>query len=299
MVRTDGSTEPAPAGSRPPARFPVLGVLVDALDLRTAADRLEQWIASGRRGYVCHANVHGVMEAHRDPAVRAAYAGSGLTAPDGMPLVWLGRRAGHAGVGRVYGPDLMLELCERAARSGASCYYLGGAPGVAESLAAAMEARFPGLRTAGTLAPPFGIDPYRVDEELVRRVNASKPDILWVGLGCPRQELWMATHRGSLQASVLVGVGAAFDFHTGRKRQAPRALQRAGLEWLFRLAAEPGRLWYRYLVYNPWFVGLLVAERLGLRRAQVVEERLPSASQASTTAAAAQTPSDRDQPGGR
>jgi N-acetylglucosaminyldiphosphoundecaprenol N-acetyl-beta-D-mannosaminyltransferase len=194
----------------------------------------------------------------------------------------------------------MLELCARAARSGASCFYLGGAPGVAEELAAAMEARFPGLRTAGSLAPPFGVDPHHLDEELVRRVNAAKPDIVWVGLGCPRQELWMATHRGSLEASALIGVGAAFDFHTGRKRQAPRFVMRLGLEWLFRLLAEPGRLWYRYLVYNTWFVALLVAERLGLRRAHAARaERPPSTSQASTTAARAQAHSDRDQPGGR
>jgi N-acetylglucosaminyldiphosphoundecaprenol N-acetyl-beta-D-mannosaminyltransferase len=298
------STSPASADPAAAVRFDVLGVRVAALDLRATADRIEEWIATGRRSYVCHANVHGVMEAQRDPQVRAAYNRARLTVADGMPLVWLGRRAGHAGTGRVYGPDLMLELCARAARSGASCFDLGGAPGVAEALASALEARFPGLRTAGTYAPPFGLDARRVDADAVRRVNAAKPDILWVGLGCPRQELWMATHRGPLEASALIGVGAAFDFHTGRKRQAPRFMMRLGLEWLFRLLVEPGRLWYRYLVYNPWFVLRVAAERLGLRRAQpadaaVASERAENASQATASAAPASASSDAEKPGGR
>jgi N-acetylglucosaminyldiphosphoundecaprenol N-acetyl-beta-D-mannosaminyltransferase len=234
----------APPRPNPGARFPVLDVQVDALDLSATADRIEEWIASGRRSYVCHANVHAVMEAHRAPHVRAVYAGAGLNVADGMPLVWLGRQAGHAAVGRVYGPDLMLELSARAARRGYSAFYLGGAPGVAEALAA-------------------------------------------------------ATHRGSLEASALIGVGAAFDFHTRRKRQAPRVMQRMGLEWLFRLAVEPARLWHRYLVYNPWFVALVAAERLGLRGQAVDPARPASPSQASTTAAAPQAHNDRDQPGGR
>ena len=148
------------------SRFRVLDVQVDALDLGSTADRIEEWIASGRRGYVCHANVHGVMEAHRAAAVRAAYARAGLTVPDGMPLVWLGRQAGHSGVGRVYGPDLMLELSERAARRAYSICYVGGAPGVAEALAEALARRFPGLRIAGAIAPPAGVDPYRVEAAL-------------------------------------------------------------------------------------------------------------------------------------
>jgi N-acetylglucosaminyldiphosphoundecaprenol N-acetyl-beta-D-mannosaminyltransferase len=254
------------AVSMRPARFSVLGTMVDALDLRSAADAVESWVASDHRSYVCHANVHGVMEARGDPRVAAAYAGAGLTVPDGMPLVWLGRRAGHRGVARVYGPDLMLELCERAARRGGSCFYLGGAPGVAESLAAVLETRFPGLRTAGTWSPPFGLDPLRVDAEAVARVNAARPEIVWVGLGCPRQELWMATHRPHLDTAALMGVGAAFDFLTGRVRQAPRWMQRSGLEWLFRLIQEPRRLWRRYVLLNAQFVVHLALQLTGLRR---------------------------------
>jgi N-acetylglucosaminyldiphosphoundecaprenol N-acetyl-beta-D-mannosaminyltransferase len=248
------------------ARFPVLGTMVDALDLRSAADAVEGWLATGHRSYVCHANVHGVMEAHRDPEVAAAYAGAGLTVPDGMPLVWLGRRAGHPEVSRVYGPDFMLELCERTARRGGACFYLGGRPGVAESLAAALEARFPGLRTAGTWTPPFGLDPLRVDGEAVARVNAARPELVWIGLGCPRQELWMATHRPHLDAAALIGVGAAFDFHTGRVRQAPRWMQRSGLEWLFRLVQEPRRLWRRYVLLNAKFLVHLSLQLTGLLR---------------------------------
>ena len=274
------------------------------MDLTTAADRIEGWIAGGTRSYVCHANVHGVMEAQRDPQVRAVYNRAGLTVADGMPLVWLGRQAGHAGTGRVYGPDLMLELCARAARSGASCFYCGGAPGVADELAAAMQARFPGLRTAGTYSPAFELDARRVDADAVRAINAARPDIVWVGLGCPRQELWMATHRGALTAGALIGVGAAFDFHTGRKRQAPRFMMRMGLEWLFRLLVEPARLWHRYLVYNPWFVLSLAADRMGLRRAQP-DVDVPgldapdSASHATTSDATASANTDGIQPGGR
>lgn len=246
-------------------RFQVLGTAVDAVDLAAAAVQVEEWLATGRRGYVCHANVHGVMEAHADPLVAAAYAEAGLTVPDGMPLVWLGRRAGHPDVGRVYGPDFMLELCARAAVRGYSCFYLGGGPGVAPALARALEERFPGLRTAGVWTPPFGIDAGRVDEEAVERINAAGPDIVWIGLGCPRQERWMATHRARLQAGALVGVGAAFDFHTGRVRQAPRWMQRSGLEWLFRLVQEPRRLWRRYVVTNALFVMHLTLQLTRLR----------------------------------
>lgn len=279
----------------------MLDLQIDALDLCASADCLEGWLARRERAYVCHVNVHGVMEAHRDPRVRDAYARAGLAVADGMPLVWLGRRAGHAQTGRVYGPDLMLELCARAARAGYASYYLGGTPGVAEELAAMMERRFPGLRTAGTCAPPFLPAGAAADLELARRIDDANPDIVWVGLGCPKQELWMAVHRPHLRAPLLVGVGAAFDFHTGRVRQAPPWMQRAGLEWLFRLLAEPRRLWKRYLVYNTWFVALLVAERLGLRPVQAEGDggRTDRASQASTTDAAEKIHNDTGHPGGR
>jgi N-acetylglucosaminyldiphosphoundecaprenol N-acetyl-beta-D-mannosaminyltransferase len=227
----------------------------------TAVEVIEGWIERGQRRYVCVANVHSVMEAYRDPHLRRVMNQSGLTTPDGMPLVWLLEHAGHRPVSRVYGPDLLLELCGRSPATGHRHFFLGGAEGVADTMADRLSARFPGLHVAGTLSPPFRPLTAEEDETLVRTVNEAAPDIVWVGLGAPKQEHWMAAHHDRLSASALIGVGAAFDFHAGAVRQAPPALQRTGLEWAYRLAKEPRRLWHRYLVYNPWFV-ILVARRL-------------------------------------
>jgi N-acetylglucosaminyldiphosphoundecaprenol N-acetyl-beta-D-mannosaminyltransferase len=237
-----------------PAAFPVLTVHVHALDEARALDIIQGWIRSSAHEYVCALTVHGVMEAHRQAAVSAAYAGAGLVVPDGMPLVWAGHLSGHPEVGRVYGPDLTLALCAAAAREGWSCYFYGGAEGVADAMALEMCRRFAGLKVAGTHMPSFGRRSPEDDAEDVRRINESGASIVFVGLGCPKQERWMADHRGRLSAAVLLGVGAAFDFHTGRVRQAPRWMMRMGLEWAFRLFQEPRRLWYRYLVYNPVFI---------------------------------------------
>lgn len=256
----------AGAGDVTDPRYPVLGVRVHAVDPEQALERIEQWIATREPRYVCHANVHGVIEAWRDPVLRRVYNRAGLTVADGMPLVWLGRWHGHRTVRRVYGPDLMLALAARAATAGYRCYLYGGAPGVGDELAAVLRRRFPGLQVVGTDAPPFRALTVEEDEAAVRRINAARPDIVWVGLGCPRQEHWMAAHRDRLDAPVLIGVGAAFDFHVGRVPQAPRWLMRLGLEWLFRLLQEPRRLWRRYLLYNPLFAALLVLELSGLGR---------------------------------
>lgn len=252
---------PAPSG-----RFPVVGTWVDSTDPPRAVETIGRWIATGRREYVCVANVHSVMEARRDPALQAVYLAAGLTVPDGMPLVWTGRALGHADVRRVYGPDLMLALCAAAAERGWSCYFYGGQPGVAARVSDVLGSRFPGLRVAGASAPPFrALDPPEEAAER-RRINEAGPAIVFVGLGCPKQERWMATQRPHLDAPVLIGVGAAFDFHAGTVRQAPRWMMRSGLEWLFRLSQEPRRLWYRYLVYNPLFVFHVTRQMLGRRR---------------------------------
>jgi len=250
----------------PRERYGVLGVWVDAVDQRRAQDVIEDWIARAEPGYVCVSNVHSVMEARRDESLRAVLNAAGLAVPDGMPLVWVARLRGCRDVRRVYGPDLTLQLCERAARRGYRCFFYGGGPGVAERLAEALSRRFPGLRVVGAEAPPFRPLTTEEDEEAVRRINAASPDVVFVGLGCPKQERWMAEHRARLRAPVLLGVGAAFDFHTGRVPQAPRWMMGSGLEWLFRLWQEPRRLWRRYLVYNPLFVFHLTLELLGLRR---------------------------------
>ena len=247
-------------------RYNVIGVDVDATHPSAALAEIESWIRERRRGFVCFATAHGVTEAQSVPELAAAYAASDLTGPDGMPLVWLGRAHGHPDVARVYGPTITLQLCERAAREGWSGYFYGGAEGVAERLAAAMAGRFPGLRIAGWESPPFR--PLTAEEETaaVARINDASPDLVFVGLGCPRQEMWMHRLRARLGAPVLLGVGAAFDFHTGRVKQAPAWMQSAGLEWFFRLTQEPRRLWKRYLVTNSVFVTHVLLQALRLRR---------------------------------
>lgn len=233
---------------------------VDAVDPARTLAAVEACIATGRRAYVCFANVHAVMEARADAEACRAYERSDLTVADGMPLVWLGRVRGFAEIARVYGPDFTLLACERAAAAGWSVFFYGAAPGVADRMAERLRGRFPALRVAGTLSPPFG--DLRPDEDaaLVAAVNGARPDLVFVGLGCPRQEKWMASHRAAIEAPVLLGVGAAFDFHAGEVRQAPRWMMRGGLEWLYRLSREPRRLWRRYLLLNPLFVFHLAKE---------------------------------------
>jgi N-acetylglucosaminyldiphosphoundecaprenol N-acetyl-beta-D-mannosaminyltransferase len=232
----------------------VLGVRVSALDRPRACAEIRRWIETGAREYVCVTGVHGVMESQRDPELRAIHNASGLTVPDGMPLVWMSRRAGVADVARVYGPDLMLDVLSEAADRGWSSFFYGGKEGVPELLAQKLTERFPGLEVAGTYSPPFRALTADEDADVVRRINEAAPDLVWVGLSTPKQERWMASHRAALQAPALLGVGAAFDFHAGLLRQAPERLQRAGLEWAFRLAVEPRRLWRRYLSNNPRFL---------------------------------------------
>ena len=234
-------------------RFDVLGVQVSAIDIPAATDEIGRWIDQRDPHYVCVTGVHGVMESQSDAELLAIHNRSGLTTPDGMPMVWAGKWAGLP-VERVYGPDLMLALCERAVES----YFYGGAEGVPELLAQRLTARFPGLRVAGTYSPPFRPLSPAEDIEIVERINAAAPDLVYVGLSTPKQERWMAAHVGLLNAPALLGVGAAFDIHAGTLRQAPRWMQRSGTEWTFRLGVEPRRLWRRYLTNNPRFALRLI-----------------------------------------
>lgn len=254
-------------------RVNVLGVGVSAVDMASAVDTIAGWIARREQHYVCVTPVNPVVEAQRDERLKRVLNASGLTVPDGMPLVWLCRWAGYRHVERVYGPDLMLQVCARAAREGYSAFLYGARPGVAEELAGVLCSRFPGLRIAGTFTPQGYPLPPAEDEQVVARINAAAPDIVWVGLGNPRQDFWVAEHAGRVEAPALIGVGAAFDFHTGRVKQAPRWMQRAGLEWLFRLSQEPRRLWRRYLIGNPLFVLHLLLMWTGLRRYPLPDER--------------------------
>jgi N-acetylglucosaminyldiphosphoundecaprenol N-acetyl-beta-D-mannosaminyltransferase len=247
-------TEPAPGGGPELPRIDVLGVKIHAIDMDVAVSEIERWIFAREAHYVCVTNVYGVMESQRDAELRSIHNRSGLTTPDGMPMVWAGHWAGAPQMARVYGPDLMLAMLERSVERGWRNYFYGGKEGVPELLAARLTARFPGLITVGTYSPPFRPMTDSEDAALVDRIRAAAPDIIWVGLGTPKQERWMAAHVDRLGVPALLGVGAAFDFHAGLLRQAPPWMRSRGLEWLYRLYREPRRLAYRYLYHNPRFV---------------------------------------------
>lgn len=240
----------------------LLGMRVDGTSYADAADRVISWARAGESRYVCVANVHMVMEAHDDPTFRQIVNDSDLVTPDGMPLVWALRRLGIPTATRVYGPDLTPVVCERAASAGVPVGLYGGAPEVVARLAAALERRAPGLEVAFRSSPPFRALTAAEEASVVRAINGSGARILFVGLGCPKQERFMAQQAGTVRA-VMLGVGQAFDLLAGAKRRAPLVLQQAGLEWAFRLASEPRRLWRRYLRNNPRFVALLLAQLVG------------------------------------
>lgn len=246
------------------ARVDILGVTVDAQTLDGAVETASTWIERGEPNYVCITGVHGVIESQDDPELLRIHNEAGMVTTDGMPLVWLSRRRAPAGVEveRVYGPDLMLACFARSDATGWRHFLYGSKPETLDRLQANMKARFPRAEIVGALSPPFR--PLAPEEEraIEAEIADSRPDIVWVGLGTPKQERWMAAHVGRLHAPVLVGVGAAFDFHAGLKRQAPAWMQRYGLEWAFRLASEPRRLAGRYLRNNPRFVWLVAKETL-------------------------------------
>jgi N-acetylglucosaminyldiphosphoundecaprenol N-acetyl-beta-D-mannosaminyltransferase len=242
-------------------RVDVLGVEISAVNMEMTLDTVIGWIQSDERQYVCVTGVHGVMESQRDSALAAIHNNAGLTTPDGMPMVWAGKAAGARWIQRVYGPDMMLAVLAEAQARGWSSFFYGGAPGVPELLAERLAEKYPGLGVAGTHSPPFR--PLTADEvhDTAALINASGATLVWVGLSTPKQERWMAELRPHLEAPVLLGVGAAFDFHAGRMKQAPPWMQNSGLEWLYRLSREPRRLWRRYLTNNPRFMIAIVRRR--------------------------------------
>lgn len=239
-----------------PDRADLLGVEVSLVTPATALAAIEAWIAESSRRYVCITGAHGIIESRGDEALRGIHNRADMVTPDGKPLVWLARALGHSGIERVYGPDLMRAVTASSPAKGYRHYYFGGAPGVAETLRERLAALHPGLSVVGTMSPPFRELTPEEDDEVVASINAAAPDLLWIGLSTPKQERWMATHRARLDVPVIVGVGAAFDFLAGLKRQAPPWMGRAGLEWFFRLCTEPGRLWRRYLHIVPAFAFL-------------------------------------------
>jgi N-acetylglucosaminyldiphosphoundecaprenol N-acetyl-beta-D-mannosaminyltransferase len=246
--------------------YRVLGVRVDAVQIPEVCARVEEWIQHRDYcRYVVVAGMHGVMEAQRDPTLKSILNAADLVVPDGMPLVWLSRFRGRPLTRRVYGPELMLEVCQQTASTSCHHFLVGGAPGVADRLAKVLKHRFPGLVISGICSPPFQPLTEVQEEELLAMINRAAPDIVWVGFSTPKQERWMHRHRDRLKAAVLLGVGAAFDIHSGTRKQAPRWMRENGWEWLFRLFQEPRRLWRRYLIYGPQFLFYVALELLKLR----------------------------------
>ena len=253
-----------PVCADPRRRIDVLGINVDALNLPDAVALVESWIAEKRNSFAIFRDVHGVILCQRDEKLRAAHLAAGMVATDGMPLVWLARGAFGPKIGRVYGPDFMELFCRSTAAKRYRHYFYGSRPETVERLVGALRAMAPGMVVAGTLSPPFRPLSPEEHQAIVRTINEARPDVVWVGLSTPKQELWMMDQLGKIEAPAMLGVGAAFDFVSGTKPQAPRWMRQSGLEWMFRLATEPGRLAKRYFVNLPAFVVAIVAQRLGL-----------------------------------
>ncbi len=241
----------------------VLGVPVSLVSLAIAVRTIVGWCEAGTAHFVCVRDVHGIMRAQDDPALMALHEQAGLVTPDGMPLVWLARHRGHNKVDRACGSDLVTALSGISVEKGIRHYFYGGKPGVAERMAAALGNRYPGLQVAGTYTPPFRALTVKEDSEVTAAIVAARPHIVWVGLSTPTQEYWMRDHVDRIPGATLIGVGAAFDFHTGDVKRAPVWMRSRGLEWLHRLVSEPRRLWRRYLVLAPKFVVAVTKEQRG------------------------------------
>jgi N-acetylglucosaminyldiphosphoundecaprenol N-acetyl-beta-D-mannosaminyltransferase len=244
----------------------VLGVGVSAVDMAQAVSACDDLISRNGKGYVCVTGVHGVMEAQVDPSLRTILKNSFLTVPDGMPTVWVGRLQGHDHMRRVYGPDFMIELCQHSVARGFRHFLYGGNDGVAEQLAINLRNRIPGLQIVGTYTPPFRPLNPAEEQELFDKVSESKPDVIWVGLSTPKQERFMAQYIDRLDTKLMVGVGAAFDLHTGRMIDAPDWVKAIGMQWFHRMLQEPRRLAKRYLINNPIFIYRIMMQFTGIRR---------------------------------
>jgi N-acetylglucosaminyldiphosphoundecaprenol N-acetyl-beta-D-mannosaminyltransferase len=247
-------------------RATVLGLTVTGGSVVEVGDALEQWIAEQRREYVCCAPVHVVETAHRDERVSHALRGAGMVLPDGQPVAWALRLLAGESSDRIAGSDVFAELCRRSEHRSYRHFFVGGTQETLAKLRQSLSAAYPNLNVVGMVSPPFR--PLSGDEQraLISEIDAATPDVVWVGLGAPKQELWMHDVRSSLRAPLLIGVGAVFDFASGAKRRAPRWMQRSGLEWLHRLASDPRRLWRRYLTTNLTFAMRLAYATARARR---------------------------------
>jgi N-acetylglucosaminyldiphosphoundecaprenol N-acetyl-beta-D-mannosaminyltransferase len=243
----------------------VLGTTVEALNMERALERIAAELEHHRKGYVCLAGVHGIMEAHRDPELAAIYAASSITVPDGTPTMWVGRLQGHKTMQRVAGPELMLEVFRRKEFAAYTHFLYGGEEHVAEQLRERLTRCFPWARILGTYTPPFRDLTPDEEQSLIARVHQLKPDIIWVGISTPKQERFMSRYIPLLDVTLMFGVGAAYDFHTGRIHDAPSWIKRIGMQWFHRLLQDPRRLWKRYLRNNPPFLWHIALQLTGLR----------------------------------
>lgn len=240
----------------------VLNVRVDAIDMERALQRVEEMLQRQNKAYICVAGVHGIMEAQKCAALADVYANADMTIPDGMPLVWVGHAQGQTTMQRVTGPDFMLELFRRQSFAATTHYLYGGEPGVADRLREVLGRRFPQARILGVRTPPFrDLNPAE-QREFLEEIRRLRPDVIWVGISCPKQEIFMRRYLPLLETKIMVGVGAAFDYHTGRIRDSADWVKRAGLQWLHRFIQDPKRLWKRYLLNNPPFVFRILCQLL-------------------------------------
>lgn len=242
-------------------RHEILSIGFDLVAYEIAMRTIERWRATGQRQYVAISNPHSVLLCHRDELMRQATLKAGMVLPDGIGILMAARLLGYRHGGRATGPTLMLKLCDWGRRRGFRHFFYGGAEGVAARLAANLSREYPGLDVAGVDCPPFRPLTVQEDWSVVDKINSSRPDIVWVGLGAPKQEKWMAEHVGRIDATALIGVGAAFDFHSGNVKWAPALIRKLGLEWAYRLVQEPGRMWRRNLD-SPLFLSRVIRQRL-------------------------------------
>lgn len=243
----------------------VLGVGIHGIDLPRAVEILKESARGNRKGYVCVTGVHGVMEAQRHPSFRKILANALLVTPDGMPTVWVGKAQGLHQMQRVFGPELMLQVCQQSVSEGLTHFLYGGKPGVAERLQLNLERLCPGIKILGTYTPPFRTLETGEKLQLQSLVERLRPDIIWVGLSTPKQEIFMSENINNLACTLMIGVGAAFDIHTGEVSDAPTWIKQAGLQWFHRLCQEPARLWKRYLINNTGFLWKIMLQFSGLR----------------------------------
>lgn len=249
--------------------FDVCGVPVSAINLQEACRQIDEWIKQKERRYVCIAPVATIVDAQDDQDYRKVVTGADMITPDGMPLVWIGRLKGKRHVGRTYGPDLVEALCKEGEKKGYRHYFYGGTRETSERLEINLKRQFPNIQIAGRYVPDRLPIHFTEKEETLKAIDQSGTDILWIGLGSPKQDFWMAEHRHRLNVPVMIGIGAAFDFIAGTKSQAPRWMRQAGLEWFFRLCCEPRRLARRYLVGNTRFIYFLIKDAIHLRFGQI------------------------------